>query len=193
MGRINKAVPARRTGRQDRDRDGRREGPRVSAGALDALLRFVRLYAADSSEKWMIHIQDADCVQVLSDPGGQWDWTVRLTAVARTSGREWESGMTKEALSVCLQSQFQDTADRKRLLKELRNGSWQEESYWLVPYRTFPEIRQPGSEFILSRCRRDSMLLLKEADGGLWREEAISRICAYLHENLSPGPAVCIL
>lgn len=53
----------------------------------------------------------------------------------------------------------------------------------LAPYRTFPEIEQPESKFIF-RMQSGPRAALYEADGGAWRNEAMSRIKAYLQEQL---------
>lgn len=172
----------------------RYERANLKVGALDALIRFVRYCSGQASEKWMIHIQDADCVQVLSDSESKRDWTVRLTAVARCSGKRWESELTKEELSVCLATQFRSTADRDRLLKDLKGEEWKDRPYWLIPYRTFPEIRQPGSEFLLRQSAENPALyLLREADCDLWREEAVSDIYTYLEENLENASGIGII
>lgn len=54
---------------------------------------------------------------------------------------------------------------------------------WLAPYRTFPEIEQPVSPFVL-RVNDNMDVALFEADGGAWRLEAMKRIKAYLEEKL---------
>lgn len=53
----------------------------------------------------------------------------------------------------------------------------------LAPYRTFPEIEQPSSKFIF-RMQSGPRAALYEADGGAWRNEAMSRIKTYLQEQL---------
>ena len=59
----------------------------------------------------------------------------------------------------------------------------------LAPRRTFAEIEQPSSPFVLRvRQTRDGQMpeiALFEADGGLWRIEAIKRIKKYIAENLN--------
>ena len=50
----------------------------------------------------------------------------------------------------------------------------------LAPYRTFPEINQPVSQFVFrAKCDGESkpMLMLVEADGGRWKIDAIAEIC----------------
>lgn len=49
----------------------------------------------------------------------------------------------------------------------------------LRPYRTFMEVEQPAISCVF-RLRQGPMLSLHEADGGLWRLEAIKSIKAYL-------------
>ena len=57
----------------------------------------------------------------------------------------------------------------------------------LSPYRTFREIEQPESQFLL-RIRTDDRgnaeVALFEADGGVWRNEARLRIAEYLKEHI---------
>jgi len=55
----------------------------------------------------------------------------------------------------------------------------------LSPYRTFPEIKQPESPFVL-RMKRDSgiRIALFEAGGGAWKCDAVQAIAEYLREKL---------
>ena len=53
----------------------------------------------------------------------------------------------------------------------------------LAPYRTFREVEQPASEFLV-RVLGGSRIMLKEADGGMWQLEAKRRIKAYFDEKL---------
>lgn len=54
----------------------------------------------------------------------------------------------------------------------------------LVPYRTFTEVEQPESEFIL-RLDAQGRVGLIEADGGKWKLDAKGKIKEYLESNLS--------
>jgi len=62
----------------------------------------------------------------------------------------------------------------------------------LQPFRTFREVEQPPSPFIL-RARRSPAggleLALFEADGGAWKLEALERVKKYLREQL-PGALI---
>lgn len=58
----------------------------------------------------------------------------------------------------------------------------------LQPYRTFREVAQPASQFVL-RVKRDSAgsihVALFEADGGAWRIEAAANVAGWLVEALA--------
>lgn len=53
----------------------------------------------------------------------------------------------------------------------------------LTPFRTFLEVEQPESEFLL-RIREDGAVGLFEADGGVWKLVAKRSIVQYLEERL---------
>ncbi len=116
-----------------------------------------------------------------------------------------------ERFNIMLQSSFEDSDDKKLLLKF--TGLIQEEAVKktgddgvsqavtiktgvatvgdavvpnpviLAPYRTFPEIKQVESKFIF-RMQEGPNAALYEADGGAWKNEAMRRIKEYLIENL---------
>lgn len=54
----------------------------------------------------------------------------------------------------------------------------------LQPYRTFLEVEQPASDFLL-RLGKEGRPALYEADGGAWKLEAKRNIAAYLGEQLA--------
>lgn len=54
----------------------------------------------------------------------------------------------------------------------------------LQPYRTFLEVEQPASDFLL-RLSKSGYPALHEADGGAWNLEAKRNIAAYLGEQLA--------
>lgn len=54
----------------------------------------------------------------------------------------------------------------------------------LQPYRTFLEVEQPASDFLL-RLDKEGRPALYEADGGAWKLEAKRNIAAYLGEKLA--------
>jgi hypothetical protein len=54
----------------------------------------------------------------------------------------------------------------------------------LKPYRTFSEVDQPESEFLL-RLSEGARVALYEADGGAWTLQARRNVADYLKDNLS--------
>lgn len=54
----------------------------------------------------------------------------------------------------------------------------------LKPYRTFLEVDQPASPFVFRINKRGECALF-EADGGIWRHEAIENVKEYLEGELS--------
>lgn len=54
----------------------------------------------------------------------------------------------------------------------------------LQPYRTFLEVEQPVSDFLL-RVDKQGKIALYEADGGAWKLEAKRRIAAWLTDALA--------
>lgn len=56
----------------------------------------------------------------------------------------------------------------------------------LRPYRTFPEVEQPSSRFLLRISKsKDAapLVALFEADGGLWKAQACANVAAYLRND----------
>ena len=53
----------------------------------------------------------------------------------------------------------------------------------LKPYRTFTEVEQPESDFLIRL--KDGAAALFEADGGAWKKKAKSNIAEYLNSQLS--------
>lgn len=67
----------------------------------------------------------------------------------------------------------------------------------LQPYRTFYEIEQPKSSYVLRLRSRDDAkpeMALYEAEGGIWRQQAVTAIARWLHDELvkqgRPGIAI---
>lgn len=54
----------------------------------------------------------------------------------------------------------------------------------LAPFRTFLEVEQPASEFLV-RVNAHGQIGLFEADGGVWKLEAKANIVKYFEERLS--------
>lgn len=62
---------------------------------------------------------------------------------------------------------------------------------FLCPLRTYPEIAQPSSPFVI-RFKEGHLAAIYESDGGAWRNEAVRRIGRWLIELLSDKTVVVI-
>lgn len=60
----------------------------------------------------------------------------------------------------------------------------------LVPYRTFMEIKQPPSEFVfrIKDINGGPVFKIVEAEGGLWKHEAMISVKSYLEKELQNLP-----
>ena len=59
----------------------------------------------------------------------------------------------------------------------------------LVPFRTFQEIEQPLSNFVFRISDKGiPAFKIVEAEGGIWKNEAVKRIKKYFEEHISAAP-----
>jgi hypothetical protein len=119
--------------------------------------------------------------------------------------------MDQEAFIIMIKSAFLDTPERKTVLDVASKISSKVEAelvddgvgqtvniqksnnrvlpielpptVTLAPYRTFYEVEQPASEFIL-RVTDGPGLKLIEADGGAWKMQAVNSVQAWLENEL---------
>lgn len=59
----------------------------------------------------------------------------------------------------------------------------------LTPFRTFMEVKQPSSKFVFRISGEETpQFKLVEAEGGIWKYEAIANIKDYLLDGLGKMP-----
>ena len=60
----------------------------------------------------------------------------------------------------------------------------------LIPYRTFREVEQPASRFVLriGERRDEPVFKIVEAEGGLWKNTATESIKQYFYDRLASLP-----
>ena len=126
---------------------------------------------------------------------------------------------TVESMIIALKSRFEPTDDREYLVKLLGNitdsqsvqtkddGITQSATVRsgiqlvdkqeirpivkLKPYRTFLEVEQPESDFLIRL--KDGQAALFEADGGAWRNQAMANIGDLLREMLKDTKDVIVI
>lgn len=176
--------------------------------ACDADLQYL-----DDTVQKIIHVEDAGKVNLYSSVCNEYmDRQKFMTA--SWAGNKFPFGqfMDAEKFNILLQTCFMETDDLKviqQVVGNLRDEAVQNygddgvsqsvtirtgiatvgqvrvpSPAKLRPYRTFLEVEQPASLFIL-RMREGGQCALFEADGGLWRETARKNIRNYFEFELA--------
>ena len=142
-----------------------------------------------------------------------------FTAEAKFIDFDFNEYMSIENMIICLKSRFAPTEDRDYLVQLLGNITDQQSVQTkddgitqsatvksgiqligeqrikpivtLKPYRTFLEVEQPESDFLIRL--KDGRAALFEADGGAWKCEAVKNIADKLRELLEDVPNVHII
>lgn len=177
------------------------------SGFADLVL--AKLENAEYPGNFLIHVQDEGTVTLkvkLSDEYGRRLTLVKAQPVPfdRFKFGQW---LSQEEFAIAIASLFADSPDKLYVLNmasiltndasttgeddgftqrvNVRAGLRMKESTTLkprvdlAPFRTFPEIQQPISQFVL-RAKCDGTgspyLMLVEADGGRWKIDAIAEI-----------------
>jgi len=174
----------------------------------------------------IVHVMSPTAVQIVAPSvGEERQQFVFLRAEAETPRLAWDTYRPLGEFIVFLLSNLCDSGERDRVLEYVSSltaglaaditddGASQtvvakrgitragaatkfDNPVHLAPFRTFPEIDQPGSSFIL-RLRQErsgeeitATAALFEADGGAWKTEAIRRIGLWLAGELPEGTTV---
>ncbi len=170
-----------------------------------------------------IHIESEAKVSVVSNVGGTFlQRTVFAVASPILPGFNFGQFLPHSEFMIALQSRFLDFGDKATILRVL--GTVREEAVKisaddgvtqkvtasagivlqsevsipnpvvLRPYRTFIEVDQPPSQFVLRVKSEKSGELpqaaLFEADGGRWRNEAMANIADYLGSKITNLPII---
>ena len=159
-----------------------------------------------------IHVVDHECVEVFTRTDAQEERLFLYKAVCRDTSFK-EGWRDQQAAIIELRSRFIPTKDTEYLLdlisrinetsgiQSTDNGVSQtvtvkqgislaaaekvRQRISLRPFRTFREVDQPESEFILRLNDRMDIGLF-EADGGIWKMEAKDNIHKYFESALEP-------
>lgn len=183
-----------------------------NVGSLDALVKMIyREYDRVCTKTKPLFVRVVSPTRVTVDTSWGEDFSRASCYTANVSDQNFNSGRWNlENAIILLQSMFLPTGDRDYLLDLLsrvtiENGATTEDNGMsqtvtvrqgvalkttetvrsilsLKPFRTFREVSQPESLFLI---RLDSGTVnFVEADGGVWRMEAKDSIAAYLEQEL---------
>lgn len=189
---------------------------------LTALLDYIKAnFDKKASERLLIHVASPHEVILCSELRSDEEREIYMKCkTILPDNINFDSFMDMEHFNIMLQSSFQDTNDKKLLLqvtgcikedaiKQLGDDGVSQAAtiktgvanvddvkvpnpVYLAPFRTFPEIEQPQSKFIF-RMRTGPTAALFEADGGMWRNEAMNRVKKYLADELKSQANISII
>lgn len=185
----------------------------VQFGSLDAIIKMVKAELkmfTDSTFPMYIRVTDYKTVDVFSAPDDRAKREWPYSAVCEDTSFH-EGYRTQQEAIIELRSRFLPTPDVDYLLSLIStinneqgvrsedNGVTQtitaksgvsmlqtveiKPRVLLQPFRTFREVPQPESEFILRLDERGNVGLF-EADGGVWKMEAKDNILTFLSDGL---------
>lgn len=165
----------------------------------------------------IIHVVSPTKVRLMSALDQERRREALFVTQAETSEFHYEKWYDQECFMIALQANFQSNADLEAVMKLAGNIEKKADQTFsddgctqvatmtvgiaskakvlvpnpvtLIPYRTFQEVAQPASKFVFRiGDREEPAFKLIEAEGGLWKNEAISNIKQYLYEALADMP-----
>jgi hypothetical protein len=180
---------------------------------LTGLVDFFDALPVEVQQRVLFHVEDFNKVSIVSEIFGvEKQRETFITANAYNLDNRFDRYMGHEDFMVFILAQFvQDETTSKVLrivgnLKSEAGATYSDDGLTqtvtaktgitkvenidlpnpitLRPFRTFSDIDQPESKFILRLKQRDGIsVALFEADGGAWKNQAIASIKAYLEER----------
>lgn len=175
---------------------------------------------ADKENPCIVCVDDPTSVTILSPltPVKRKRNTIAVCRYAPPRVR-YDNYMDAEDFGIMLQTNFIEDQNRDLVLKIARNMTEEQSAQtaddgvsqrvtfksgvkevdstvfrnpaYLRPMRTFPEISQPCSPFVI-RFKEGHMAAVFEADGGAWKNDAVKLIGAWLKDNLADTNVVVI-
>ena len=194
----------------------------IGMKTLTSLVEYIKANIDSMSEKLIVHLISPTEVHLYSslDADRKREYLVEVNA--ELPDFRFGSFIDHENFVIALQSKFVPNEDRDLVLKfagTVEDGTVAEygddgvtqkatiktgvaskadavvpNPVNLIPYRTFLEVQQPASDFIFrmkSSCGVQCAIF--EADGGAWKNEAMSRIKNYLALELSEYPQFTVI
>lgn len=190
--------------------DGERRVEAIDLRSLSGLVDYIKSNF-DHERELMVHVVSPTNVVVFDALNDDHDRREYLSTTAMLPRIKFESFLSRESFNIMLQSCFVQDGSRDLVLKfigtlvednsitQMDDGFTQAavvksgiatvdkvempNPVSLKPFRTFVEINQPASEFVL-RLSEGMGVGLFEADGGAWEINAMHSIKEYLDKEL---------
>ena len=170
--------------------------------------------ALTEGRRMIVHVVSPTKVRLMSALDGERKREVLFETDAQVSGFHFDQWYDQESFMISLQANFAKTADLDAVLLLAGNIERKNEQTYsddgctqvatmtvgvaakadaivpnpvqLRPYRTFQEVEQPVSQFVFRIGDRGTPeFKLVEAEGGIWKTEAVRKIKDYLELVLS--------
>lgn len=179
----------------------------IMATTLDAMITYIARCRNEIEGDAMIHIVSPTKVLLMSGLDANREREVLFLCEAIVPKHSFDRWIDQEEFMIYLASCFCESKDREMVLKYAGTVEAQTVSTYgddgisqkatvstgvaskaavilpsrvvLYPFRTFQEIKQPGSAFVFRMNERPSFRLI-EADGGTWRLEAMDLLETYI-------------
>lgn len=185
----------------------------IGVSTLTALVDYVKGKPEELRESMILHVKGPTVVNLYSGLIDQRDREFLLNAEAIVNEFCFDHYYDQERFLIELQANFLDTEDLRTIMKvagNIKSGTTANYSddgvsqkttvkmgvelndvivpnpVKLRPYRTFAEIEQPESSYVFRIKDTDHgpVFKLVEADGGLWKSDAMKKIKEYLEFEL---------
>lgn len=186
----------------------------VKASTLSSMVDYIAQCNGEFPGSMILHIVSPTKVRLVSALDKERERETLFEAVAETSEYEFDRWYDQEKFMIALQANFSHNEDLEAVMKLAGNIERKNDQTFtddgrtqvatmsvgiaskadvivpnpvtLVPYRTFQEVEQPASEFVFRVGDSDGPAFkLIEAQGGIWKNEAVANIKGYLLEHLS--------
>ena len=193
--------------------DKQPKAAKVQAATLTSLADYIHQCNAEFPGSMIIHIVGPTQVRLMSALDKEREREVLFEVNAETSEFHFDQWYDQERMMIELQANFQGNDDLGIILKavgniEKKNGQEYSDDgvsqvatmktgiamkgdvivpnpVTLIPYRTFQEVAQPASKFVFRIGDKEvPAFKIVEAEGGIWKNEAIANIKAFLKDNL---------
>lgn len=191
----------------------------ITLSSLSGLAEMIKQEMNEYNLPLFVRVTSVERVHVFSAIRDDMQREMPFTAEAKFIGFDFNEYMSIENMIICLKSRFAPTEDRDYLVQLLGNITDQQSVQTkddgitqsatvksgiqligeqrikpivtLKPYRTFLEVEQPESDFLIRL--KDGRAALFEADGGAWEREAVKNVADKLRELLADVQNVHII
>lgn len=194
--------------------DKQPKADRIKASTLTSMVDYIYQCNREFPGSMIIHIASPTKAYLMSALDKEREREILFEVNAEISEFRFDQWYDQEHMMIDLQANFQKNEDLELVLKAVgnivkKNGETYSDDgcsqvatmttgiatkadvivpnpVELIPYRTFQEVKQPASKFVFRIGDKEvPAFKIVEAEGGIWKNEAISNIKTFLMEHLS--------